>query len=168
MLLAAPSLSVGFGVLPEASLGLGGGVGIETDRWRLLLSGVWYFDVRVHLADASDQGAQVGRRVARLGSCHWFGSGAFRFGPCATVALAYLVTRGVGSGVAAEEADAAWLAVGPGMIAGFGLAEWLRLTAITGLEFQTSRPVMVIEGLGEVEQIGALELYALLGAEWIF
>ena len=46
--------------------------------------------------------------------------------------------------------------------------DWVRMTASAGLEFQTARPLLVIEGLGEVERLGALELSALLGAEWIF
>lgn len=40
--------------------------------------------------------------------------------------------------------------------------------ASVGLEFQTARPKLVLKGLGEIEQIGTLELTSLLGAEWIF
>jgi len=168
LLLAAPALSLGFGVLPDASVGLGGGVGVEVDAWRFLLSGVWNFDVRVPLANASDYGADVSRRVARLSACYWLGSMHWQVAPCASLALEYLVAHGVGSGVATEKADAFWFAGGPGVVVGLGLSDWVRLTASAGLEFQTARPLLVIEGLGDVERLGALELSALLGAEWIF
>lgn len=168
LVLAAPSLSLGFGLLPDVSVGLGGGLGVEVESWRLLASGVWNFDAGVRLAGASDQGADIGRGTLRLAACHWFGSGRWQLAPCVTLALTYLVAHGVGSGVVTEEANSSWLAAGPGLVAGLGLTERVRPTAIVGLELQTARPVLVIEGLGEVEQIGALELFTLVGAEWIF
>lgn len=168
LVLAAPSLSIGFALLPDANIGLGGGAGVEFESWRVLMNGAWHFDSSVRLAGASDQGADLSRGVLRLATCHWFGWGRWQLAPCATLALTYLVAHGVGAGVAAEEADAAWLGAGPGLVAGLGLTQWVRLAASAGLELQTSRPVLVIEGLGEVEQIGALELFTLVGAEWIF
>lgn len=168
LLLAAPAIRVGSGVLPDATVGLAAGFGVEVDAWRFLLSGVWNFEARVPLASGSDYGADVARRSARLSACYWFGSTSWRLAPCATLALEYLVAHGVGSGVATEQADALWLAGGPGVVGGLELADWVRLTASAGLDFQTARPVLVIEGLGEVERLGALELSAVLGAEWIF
>ena len=168
LMLAAPTIRVGFGVLPDASVGLGAGFGVEVDDWRFLLSGVWNFDARVSLKGGSDYGADVGRRSARLSACYWFGSTRWQFAPCALLALEYLVAHGVGSGVATETADAFWLAGGPGVLGGVELTDWVRLTASAGLDFQTARPLLVIEGLGEVERLGALELSAALGAEWIF
>ncbi len=168
LVLAAPTLSFGVGLLPDASIGLGGGAGIEFDSWRVLVSGAWDLDSSVRLASAATQGADISRGVLRLAACHWFGSSRWQLAPCTTLGLTYLVAHGVGAGVAEEKADAAWLAVGPGVVAGLRLTDWLRLAASAALELQTSRPVLVIEGLGEVEQIGALELATRVGAEWIF
>lgn len=168
LLLAAPTVSAGFGLLPDPSFGLGAGVGVEFDGWRLLTSGVWNFDSSVRLASASDQGADVSRVSVRLAACRWFGAARWQIAPCATFALTYLVAHGVGSGVAAQEADSAWLALGPGLLGGFWVTEWMRLAASAGFEVQTARPVLVIDGLGKVEQIETLELVSQVGAEWIF
>lgn len=168
LVLAAPSFGFGFGLLPDASVGLGGGLGVEFEGWRLLVSAFRDFDSSVHRANGSNQGADLARGALRLSACRWFGSDRWRIAPCATCALTRLVAHGVGAGVDAERADATWVALGPGWVGAVGLSDWLRLAASGGLELQAARPVLVIEGLGEIAQIGALELFAQVGAEWIF
>lgn len=168
LVLAAPAVSAGFGLLPEPSFGLGLAVAFEDDRWRWFVGGTWNFEVSVHPSNSSDRGAEISRGTGRMGGCWWLGAGRFQWGPCAVVALHYLTARGVGSDVSAEEARTPWLALGPNLLGRLRLSDAVGLTASGGVEVQTARPKFVIDGLGEIEQIGALELTSLLGAEWIF
>lgn len=168
LVLGAPSVSAGFGLLPEPSFGLGLAVAFEDDRWRLFVGGTWNFEVSVHPSNSSDRGAEISRGTGRMGGCRWLGAGRFQWAPCAVVALHYLTARGVGSDVSAEEARTPWVALGPSLLGRLRLSDAVRLAASGGLEVQTARPKFVIDGLGEIEQIGALELTSLLGAEWIF
>jgi hypothetical protein len=166
--LIAPSVGTGLRFLPQSSLALGGGLGLEMEPWRVLARASYHDEVDVLLAGSSGRGARVGRRTAHMAACRALGRGRIRLAPCLTLTLQHLVARGIGPDVASGKADHTWMAFGPSAAAQFRLSEHLGFGAGVGLEVQTARPVFVIEGLGEVEQVGALELTGLMGAEWIF
>lgn len=167
-LLAAPTGSAGLGFLSTPSLALGLGLGFEAGLWRLLLSGNYHPELELELAGSPGRGARVKRRTLRVSACRWMTHRSFQWAPCATLGLERLVARGVGSDVSIREADFTWIAAGPSGIARVRVSHWVGLTAQLGVEVQTARPALVIEGLGEVERVGALELSGSLGAEWIF
>lgn len=69
VVLAAPSVSAGFGLLSQPSFGLGGAFALEDDDWRLFVGATWNFDVTVRQSNSTDQGAEVSRGTGRMGAC---------------------------------------------------------------------------------------------------
>jgi len=167
-LISAPTLSAGVGMLSEASVGLGGGLGVEFGAWRFALSGTYGFDRELESAEVPDVAVEIGRWVARLEACRWLGHSRLQIAPCATLALQYLAARGGGSDVSSSDTAFTWAALGPRLTSRWRLTDPVALSAAAGLELQTARPSLVIDGLGEIERIGAVELVLQAGAEWIF
>ncbi len=169
MVLALPAMNANFGLLPKASLGIGGGAGVEFRRFQALLTGWWTPDP----GGASSEnfpGTTAELQHARVGTqlCHWRGPTRFSFGPCLDLTVEHLVARGEGPDIAPRTRTATWVALGPAVSARLFASRSFAASTHLGLHFQTSRPVLLVEGQGELGQVGLLNLTASLGAEWIF
>jgi hypothetical protein len=168
LIVSVPMVAGSFGLLPRATWGVGAGVGWERARFRLALSGLWFPTVSLTSSDFEDSGARVTRGSLTLSGCRWFGPGKLEFAPCLAADLERLRARGEGTLVSSRTARVTWLALGPALVGRMRVREPFALTAGTSLLIQTSRPVLVIDGQGELAQIGLLNWGVNLGAEWIF
>jgi hypothetical protein len=84
------------------------------------------------------------------------------------VALDWITARGLGPEVSSRAGRAKVLVLGAGAAAHLHLFDWLAIVATATVGVQTSRPRLVIEGLGEVGRIGAVRASLGLGPELIF
>jgi len=168
LVLSAPTLEVGLGLLSVPSVGLGAGIGLELRRWRLGLLGLWHPEVELAVPGSQAAVARARRVTVRSTGCRWFATTQLEFAPCAILALEHLSAEASGDDLTSSPASAAWLALGVSALLRLRLAPSVTLVGQTGLSVQTSRPILVVDGLGRVEQIGPLELTLGVGAEWIF
>ncbi|HEY3494307.1 MAG TPA: hypothetical protein VGK73_06465, partial [Polyangiaceae bacterium] len=87
---------------------------------------------------------------------------------CFTAGLEHLWATGVGSGVTPNMQSSLSFVIGAGGTAHFSVSENLALFASLGLALRTARPILVLDALGTVGQVGAAQLSFGLGPEWIF
>jgi hypothetical protein len=163
-----PSLVAGVGFLSRPSWGTSLGVGVEFEAWRVVLAGTWNLELALPIEGSADASAEVSRQTLRLSSCRWVLSGRFQVAPCATVGAQRVVARAAGPEITSAEVSYGWIVFGPSAAARFRLGENLGLRAGVGVDIQAAHPALAISGLGDVEQIGAVETTAIVGAEWIF
>lgn len=168
LIVSLPSVEFGLAALSRASVGLGGGLGIERGRLRFVLSGIWRPQLGLRVADLPGASALVGRVSASLVTCVWLTTGPLQAAPCWSTTGHYLSATAEGPGISSTSATSAWLALGPALLGRWRLSKQVALNGRAGLELQTARPILAIDGLGGVEQLGPLEIGIGLGAEWIF
>ena len=73
--------------------------------------------------------------------------------PCALLSLEHLSARGTGAHIAAHTAGVTWLALGLGVQVRVYAAPWLSFVlGLTG-EVETSRPQVLLDGVGAVETL---------------
>ena len=137
-------------------------------RWHLLASGLYHPRLDIEMEGPSDHGARVVRGSAHLSLCRWLGDGQLQLAPCLTTSMQHLLARGVGSDVDRSSASYTWLSLGPSGFARLRVSDWLGLVLGVGIDLQTARPVIVIEGVGDVDQVGPVEVRSALAAMWIF
>jgi hypothetical protein len=164
----APLLALGIGPLPRATLGVGAGVGIEHDAWRLRLSGLWWGQESVPARDAPEVGADVQRATAGLRACRGFGTSSLEIAPCFATALEHVSARGTGQDIAPAERHATWVAIGAGVEGRLHLAGWLSLLTQIDGQLELSRPQIWIDGVGLVAKLAPATLTIAIGPEWIF
>lgn len=167
-LVRAPALVGELGALPEPSAGFGLGVGAHYDDWLFVLSGQFWLPQTLHGTAFPGHGARVARQLASLTMGRAFRAGRAEVGPCLTLALQRISARGTGAGVTPSEARAVWLGVGAGAQGALEVAEALAIFADVGARVETARPLLAIDGLGDVAQIGPVALAAAVGLQWSF
>lgn len=79
----------------------------------------------------------------------------------------HLTAQGFGQGVAPEVRRALWAAPSAGAVAQWHALKSLAFFAGATGYLELSRPRLVIEGLGEVSQLGPVAVRIMTGAEWI-
>jgi hypothetical protein len=168
LLIRAPILAADLGPLPDPSLGVGLGLGMRYESWKVLLAGHVYRGQTVSAeGGAFGAGADLDRMTGQLAICRGVRSGPFELAPCLGLALEHLTAQGFGVGVSPESRQSVWPAPSAGAV-----AEWYPLKSlaffagVTGY-LELSRPRLVIEGLGEVRQLSPVAAGAVIGVEWI-
>jgi hypothetical protein len=155
-------------VLPAPTLGLGAGVGFRYDEWRAVALGRIFEDRTQWAADSTQVGARVSRATLEVSVCRGFRSHRLELSPCAVVGLDHVTARGTGSDVLPRSRKALGLTLGGSGVVHLHLFQWVAVVGTVGLLAETSRPAFVVDGFGEVRRMGALEVSAALGSEWIF
>ena len=168
VLLRAPFGTVDLGLLPHPMLSLGAGLGFGYDDWRFLLVSRIFDGTTVH----SDALPQVGSHVARVAgeawACREWRAARLEFGPCVDLSLSFITARGTGPHVVAASEHARVFAIGAGADGRVFLEPWLALFSAATLSVETSRPTLLVNEFGEVQQLGPVEFSLALGVEWIF
>jgi len=167
-LVRAPALVAELGSLPDPSLGFALGVGGRYDAWRFLLTGQLWLNQTVHGTDLPQYGARVARQVAALTVGHGFRLGRGELAPCLSLALERITARGTGADVIASDTQAVWLGVGAGVQGSLPVWQALAVFVDLGGHVQTSRPLLAIDGLGNLRQLGPVALDTAVGLEWSF
>lgn len=159
---------MGVGPLPGPSFGFGLAAGILRERWSLLAESAMWLKQELNAVDQLDAGGEVHRVEAALRSCRGFRFGRLEVAPCLRVAWQTLWARGTGVQVAARTATASWVAVGAGAQARYQFSDWFRGFAGLDAHFETGRPRLSIDGVGELAKLGPMAFTITLGSEWIF
>lgn len=170
LLLRAPILAADVGPLPSPSVGVGVGAGVGYESWRFLIAGHIYRGQTIHAPDpgaAFAAGADLERLTAHLVTCRGWRSVPLEIAPCVGLAVERLAARGFGQGVSPEQQSAVWAAPSVGAVAHWYPAKSLALFAGATGYLELSRPRLVIDGLGDVRQLGPVAARISVGVEWI-
>jgi len=170
LLIRAPILAADVGPLPQpsASVGLGAGIGYES--WRFLVTGHFYRGQSVSAGDpaaAFAAGADLERITAHLVTCRGWRSAQVEIAPCIGLAVEHLTAQGFGQGVSPEQRRALWAAPSAGATAQWYAMKSMAFFAGATVYLELSRPRLIIEGLGEVRQLGPVAARVMVGVEWI-
>jgi len=161
-----------FGLGPlRGAPGFAGGVavGASIDRWRFLARGaLWLPAHEATPADFQPYGAETRRTSVTLSACRAVFLSRLELAPCATLSLQHLVARGEGAHIAAHTAQTTWAALGLGAQARLQVAPWLSLFLGIEGEVETSRPQLILDGVGPVETLLPAAATISAGPEWIF
>jgi hypothetical protein len=170
VLIRAPILAADLGPLPDPSIGIGLGAGIGYDSWRFLIAGHAYRGQSVGAMDpgaAFAAGADLDRIKAYLAICRGWRSVELEIAPCIGLAVEQLSARGFGQGVTPDLQRALWAAPSAGASLQWYALKSLALFVAAHGDLELSRPRIVIEGLGEVRQLGSVSARMMAGMEWI-
>lgn len=168
ILLRAPEIVLEWPLSEKPAFGGGGGAGLRVGAWRVGVTGRMFLNQTLWSKDFPDAGVRIHRSLFELWTCRGIGSGQFELAPCLTLGLDVSESRGVGADVNGRSVRGVSLVVGAAVAGRWYLSDWLALAATLGLDIETSRPRLVIRGLGQVDQRGPLVIAAALGPEWIF
>lgn len=167
-LIQAPLAAFAVGGLPEPSVGIAAAAGASFDRWRFLVEGAVWRTQQMMASDEPGVGADVSHVSIAPRACWAAVQGSFELAPCVAIDVEHLWAEGFGDHIAPRTEEATWLAVGAGADARWRLAAWFALFGRLSAQFETSRPIVAIDGVGTLGQIGPVSLTFALGPEWIF
>ena len=156
-----------FGPLPKPSWGLAFAGGASLDDWRVLLGGAAWLRQSITAEQSPDYGADIDRLTGTFKACRAINRARFEVAPCLALSLEHIAVRGTGAGVTARTEQATWLAVGAGVQGRLPLTSWLSVLVGADAQIETARPVISIDGAGEVKQLGFAAFTATVGPEWI-
>ncbi len=160
---------LGIGPLRAPSLGVGVAGGASVGSWRFLARGVLWFPEHATTSDDFQQyDAEVRRTTITLLACRALLISRFELAPCATLSIDHLSARGQGAHVAAHTVQTTWAAVGLGLQARFQVTAWLSLLLGVEGEIETSRPRLLLDGVGPVETLLPAAATISVTPEWIF
>jgi hypothetical protein len=164
----APLGTLEVGRLPAPSWGLGVGVGLLYDRWRVGVDARIFRRQSFWSNEFSDVGVAVAPATLSLSMCRGFRHARFELGPCLSLGVERASLRGKGPNVVARPQVVTSLVFEAGGAARLYVSDWFTLVGGAGLGLASARPRVLVDGLGEVRQLGAVKLGFTLGAEWIF
>jgi hypothetical protein len=137
------------------------------ESWHFLLGGTAWLRQNVSAEQFPGYGADVDRLSGTLKTCHAPGGSRFEVAPCLVLSVEHVSARGTGPDVTAHPEQATWLAIGAGAQGRLSLARWLNLLIGVDVQIETARPIISVEGLGDVRQLAPAALTATVGPEWI-
>jgi hypothetical protein len=164
----APLVLADFGRLRDESLGGGVGLGICHDEWCVSTVGHVFLGETLWSRDVPDIGVEVTRATAEIWTCRRWRANGLALAPCLTAGLDSAAARGVGPDVSARSLRSTSWVLGGGVVSHWYLADWVAVVGAVDVGIETSRPRLVIDGLGEVRQLGLVQVGLALGSEWIF
>lgn len=166
-LVELPLAAMSLGPLPRPSWGVAFAAGASFENWRLLLGGTAWLRQHVPSEQSPEFGADVDRLSGTFRACHTVSQSKFEVAPCLVLSLEHVAARGTGDGVHARSEQATWLAVGAGAQGRLHLNRSVALLLGLDAQIQTGRPVVSIDGVGEVKQLGFAAFTATIGPEWM-
>ncbi|HET9956513.1 MAG TPA: hypothetical protein VFQ61_18535 [Polyangiaceae bacterium] len=168
LLVHAPLIGVEAGPLPGLRPSAGLALGFRLRRWRALLGARATLGETIWASGNPRRGAELQRLTAELRGCYGFGEDRFEFSPCLFLAVERVAAKGVGGDeIVTSSGRTFLLAPGLGVLGNLHLTSSLGLFVSLGAQIETSRPRLVVEGLGQIRQLAQLGLAAHMGLEWI-
>ena len=166
-----PEFRTDIGALPSASYGLGLALGLRNEAWIFLASGTLWLAQDYEPGPFVGYGAHFGRVSGELSACRGWRFAAFELAPCLLLSLDDVSAHGTGVGISSSNPRTAWLSLGAGLQGLWSLGRNAALVFGVNGRIATSRPRFVSASLGggdgEVAQVGAAALGALLGCQWL-
>jgi hypothetical protein len=83
------------------------------------------------------------------------------------LSLEHISARGTGEGIIPLSKQATWLSVGAGAQGRLYLANWFDVLLGVDAQIETARPLISIEGVGNLGQLGPAAFTVTMGPEWI-
>jgi len=167
LLAQVPLATLSFGPLPQPSWGVAFAGGAAYENWRFLLGGSAWLRQNVATEQAPGYGAEVDRLAGTLKACRALRRAALELAPCLVLSLEHISVRGTGADITPRSEQATWLAVGVGAQGRLYLASWLSLVAGIDAQIETARPLISIDGVGNLGQLGSAAFTVSVGPEWI-
>lgn len=168
VLLHAPLLAFDVGPLPNASFGGAVGAGVLLGDWRLALDFQLGPSQSVSVSGEPRLSADVSRMALEAWICRGFRADPFELSPCLTVGWERITAEGTGAGVEARSTHASFVSAGAGLLGHLFVTDFLALMVGLGGRVEGARPHVVVEGVGEVEQLRPAAFWVKAGPEWIF
>lgn len=166
--LVRPIASLDVGPLPRPAGTFGLALGWSSEDWRLLLVGRNTVEQSMTSSAQPEAKADVRRMTLELWACRSWRRGIVEGGPCLAFAGERTAASARGLGVTASDASVLGFGLGPGAGGLIHVTRWLALGANANLLLETSRPRLVLAGLGEVGKLGPVSLSLSIGAELAF
>ncbi len=168
LLLLAPSAAARIGPERKPSVGLALAGGVSLDRWRFHAEAkLWAAQNATTTSLLDEYTAKLDRFSVSLRTCRAVGGRAIELSTCALVSLQHLSVRGQGPHITSRTSVATWIAAGAGLQLRAHVASWVNLVAGIDGELQFSRPKVVLDGIGLVDQLRPVGATLLVGSEWI-
>lgn len=164
--LLAPLLGVDLGPLPVPRPTLGFAFGLRGRPWQFTLGARLSLGQTVHSSGTPAYTAELGRSTAELRGCYAVHWKQFDVAPCLLATLDRLTARGAGQGVSSQTRHAAVFAAGAGAVARWEALRSVALIVSLGAQLQASRPHIVIDGVGEIDQLAPFAVTVSAGPEW--
>lgn len=164
-LLRVPQVGMDVGPLPHPSPTVGLSAGVAVNALELTLGARLGFTQTLWADDTPAYGAEVRRAAIELRGCYAAPLGRFSFGPCVFGALDALSARGVGDEVTSQTQSTAVVAIGAALLAKVRLGGSFALFFSVGGQGETTRPQLIVDGLGEVATLAPLALTTNAGLE---
>jgi hypothetical protein len=168
VLLHGPLLAFELGQLPDPSFGgaLGGGVRLRD----------WRFSVDFQIGPTQSLAvngeprleADVSRLALEAWVCRAWRAEPFELSPCLTVAWERTSAEGTGYGVDSRATHASFVSGGAGVFSHVFLSDFFALMLGAGGRIEGARPHVIVQGVGEIGQLGSAAFWAKAGPEWIF
>jgi hypothetical protein len=164
----APILAADMGPLPQPALGIGLGAGVRFRAWAILLGAQLSREQSISSGLAQEgSGAELQRATGQLLLCHGWRWGNFEVSPCLGLSVEHVTARGFGEGVSPQPRRALWPAPGIAVALHWHTLESLAFFASVSGHLELSRPRLLIQDLGEIQQLAPATLGAAIGLEWI-
>lgn len=161
----APTLTLAIGPFPKPSVSVGLAAGAKLDQWRVLLAGSVALHQAIPSSDFPGYGADVRRVTAEISTCRGWRLDPFELSPCVAATLDRATVRGYGEHVEPRADHPTWLSLGAGVTGYLAVLDQLAVFAAVDGRIATSRPRIVIEGLGELYQVAPATLMLTVGVE---
>jgi hypothetical protein len=167
-ILVHPLATLDVGPLPRPAGTFGLGLGWRSDDFRLLLVGRRAVEQSIASSAQPDAKADVRRMSLELWACRSWRRGIVEGGPCLLLAGERTAASASGLGTTSADASVLSFGIGPGVAGEVHVTRWLALAAHANLLLETSRPRLLLGGLGEVGKLGPASLSLGIGAELAF
>ena len=178
LLLRAPVGSVNYLALPQVGWGVGLGIGVSYNKWRVVAAGT-FFQAQEQLATAHPYRVEYRRKTLELVGCHGWRSGAFELAPCGVVTADNVnvhasmkdALAGANDSFTATDRKSYWLSLGGG-ISGFLYLQRHVALLVSGAGRITTNQVRfavgTATGVDQAHRVPLGTLDAAIACEWIF
>jgi hypothetical protein len=166
--LVHPLATLDVGPLPRPAGTFGLGLGWRSDDFRVLLVGRRTVEQSIASNAQPDAKADVRRMTLELWACRSWRRGIVEGGPCLLLAGERTAASASGLGTTSADASVISFGLGPGVAGEVHVTRWFALAAHANLLLETSRPRLLLGGLGEVGKLGPASLSLGIGVELAF
>ncbi len=164
----APSFGIDIGVLPRPNYGLGLAVGLDRQPWRVLVGGRAWLWQSIPVSGFPGFSVNTSRSSLDLEGCRVWHRGQYELSPCALITLDHMSAKGDGPRVESRTGRTTWLSPGLALVGGWRFSPFMSLVMRIDGRLTTSRPRLLIDGVGEIHQVPSAAGGALFACEWFF
>lgn len=166
-LVGAPLFALGVGPLPKPHPALGIALGVEHGAFSARVIGHWGLSQDIP-AKRAGYGVELSRASAGLLGCARIGDAELSVAPCLHGMVTHVFGRGYGPSLRSVSQRETSGALGVLALGRWRIHDRVALLAGGGVQVELSRPFLILDPLGTVDQLAPISATLLLGPEWIF